>query len=100
MGRKSRGGLIGRKKSGTSEESAKERIRQAAETDAEALDLSNLGLMELPESLGQLIALQTLDLSGNQLSALPESLGQLTALQKLDLKQQPAQRPASSHSDG
>ena len=59
MGRKSREGLIGRKKSETSEESAEERIRQAAETHAEDLDLSDLGLPELPESLGQLTALQS-----------------------------------------
>ena len=38
-------------------------------------------LTALPESLGQLTALQMLNLSGNRLTALPESLGQLTALQ-------------------
>ena len=69
-------GLIGSKKSETLEETAEERIRQAAETHPEALDLSGLGLPELPESLGQLTALQALDLSDNQLQALPESLAQ------------------------
>ena len=83
MGRKWWQGLIGSKKSETSEGTAEERIQQAAETHAEALDLSNTGLPELPESLGHLAALQTLELSGNQLSALPESLGQLTSLQGL-----------------
>ena len=82
-GRKSREGPIGRKKSETS--TAEERIRQAAKTHAKALDLSGLGLLELPESLGQLTALETLFLYRNQLTALPESLGQLTALQTLDL---------------
>ena len=85
MGRKSREGLIGRKKSKTSEDSAEERIRQAAKTNAETLDLSNMGLPELPESLGQLTALRMLNLQGNRLTALPESLGQLTALQRLFL---------------
>ena len=39
----------------------------------------------LPESIGQLSALQTLDLDGNQLSVLPESIGQLSSLESLDL---------------
>ena len=42
-------------------------------------------LTALPESLGQLTALQTLLLSGNHISALPASLGQLTALERLNL---------------
>jgi hypothetical protein len=71
MGRKWWEGLIGSKKSEASEGTAEERIRQAAETHAEALDLSNMGLPELPESLGQLTALQTLDLSNNPLTAPP-----------------------------
>ncbi len=76
---------MGRKKNETSEEIAEERIRQAAGTHAIRLDLSGLGLREVPESLGQLTALQGLYLGNNQLSALPESLGQLTALRWLDL---------------
>ena len=83
MGRKWWESLIGSKKSETSEETAEERIRYAAETHAEDLDLSGLGLPELPESLGHLTALRMLSLSGNQLSALAESLGRLTALQAL-----------------
>jgi len=78
MGRKSREGLI-------DVQAAEERIRQAAETHADALNLSNLGLAELPESLGHFAALRTLNLSGNRLSALPAWLGQLTALQYLEL---------------
>jgi leucine-rich repeat protein SHOC2 len=73
--------IVGRR-DGKKEEryAGEERIRQAAETHATSLDLSGLGLREVPEPLGQLTALQWLDLSGNQLTALPASLGQLTAL--------------------
>jgi len=39
----------------------------------------------LPESIGQLVNLQTLDLYGNQLTALPKTMGQLTNLQTLNL---------------
>lgn len=70
---------MGRKKNVTPEQIAEERIRQAAETHATGLDLSRLSLGKVPESLGQLTALQSLLLSNNQLSALPEWLGQLTA---------------------
>ena len=39
----------------------------------------------MPESFGQLMALQELRLDRNRLTALPESLGQLTALQRWHL---------------
>ncbi len=61
------------------------RIEQARKTRATELNLSGLGLTELPELLGQLTQLQRLGLAGNQLTALPESLGQLTQLRELDL---------------
>lgn len=60
-------------------------IEQARKTGATELDLSILGLTELPEAIGQLTQLQVLDLSDNQLMALPDSLDQLTQLQTLDL---------------
>ena len=47
------------------------------------LNLSNLGLTNLPPEIGQLTALTKLDLSSNQLSALPPAIGQLTALNQL-----------------
>jgi hypothetical protein len=62
---------------------------EAAETHATSLDLSGLSLQQLPESLGQLTALQVLYLSGNQLSALPESLGQVSKLRELYLHDNP-----------
>jgi internalin A len=64
---------------------AKRRIKQARRWKEKKLGLSDNGLTELPESLGQLTRLQHLDLSGNRLMQLPESLGQLTQLQRLEL---------------
>jgi len=43
-------------------------------------DLSSQQLSTLPESIRQLIVLETLDIDANQLTALPASLGQLTRL--------------------
>jgi GTPase SAR1 family protein len=63
---------------------AEMKIEAARRSGAKKLNLSNMGLTELPESLGQLTQLQTLDLSYNQLRALPESLGQLTQLQEIN----------------
>ena len=42
------------------------------------LDLAGQQLSALPESIGQLMALEVLDVDENQLAALPKSLGQLT----------------------
>jgi internalin A len=64
---------------------AERRIGNARQSKAEVLDLGELGLGDLPESLGRLTQLQTLSLNGNQLTALPEWLGQLTQLQGLSL---------------
>ena len=62
---------------------AEQKIEAARRSRATKLDLSDMGLTELPESLGQLTQLQSLNLTDNQLTALPESLGQLTQLQSL-----------------
>jgi internalin A len=63
------------------------RIEQARKKPATKINLSRLGLAELPEAIGQLTQLKRLDLSENQLTALPKSLGQLTQLQELDLSE-------------
>jgi hypothetical protein len=42
-------------------------------------------LTSIPQSLGNLSALETLDLSGNRLASIPQSLGNLSALETLDL---------------
>ena len=49
------------------------------------LDLSNLGLETVPDSIGQLTSLTQLALSGNQLTTVPDSIGQLTSLTQLTL---------------
>jgi internalin A len=49
------------------------------------LDLSDLGLTKLPESIAQLSQLQILYLDGNQLTVLPESVTQLSLLEELSL---------------
>jgi internalin A len=61
------------------------RIEQARKTGATKLDLSQLSLTELPESLSQLTQLRELYLCGNKLTALPESLRQLKSLSLLFL---------------
>ena len=71
---------------------AEKKIEEARRSGAKKLDLSAdlraedfEKLKELPESLSQLLQLQSLNLGGNQLTTLPESLGQLSQLQTLDL---------------
>ena len=64
---------------------AEKRIEKARRERAKELDLSNMGLTEVPEALWKLTALERLYLANNQLATLPEALGQLTALQWLDL---------------
>ena len=59
---------------------AENRIQKALKNEQTDLDLSDLRLEFLPESLGQLTSLGSLDLSNNQLTDLPESMGRLTKL--------------------
>merc|ERR1719210_523255 len=51
------------------------------------LDISHKDITSLPESFGQLKALQNFDINCNLLSSLPESFGQLMALQQLDISE-------------
>ncbi len=51
---------------------AEKRIEATRRSGKTELDLSDLELTELPESLGQLAQLQRLDVDNNQLTALPE----------------------------
>lgn len=73
---------------------AEKKIRQAMTSRATELDLRDMKLTELPESIGQLKQLRKLDLGryyskneseNNQLTALPDSIGQLTQLTSLNL---------------
>jgi internalin A len=66
-------------------EEALRRIEEARKRGARTLDLSDLQLSALPESIGQLSQLQVLSVSNNLLSTLPESIGQFTELQELNL---------------
>lgn len=72
---------------------ALDRIREAQETGATELDLSGIGLSELPPEIGQLTNLQTLDLSDNSLTKLPPEIGQLAQLQTLWLFDNPLESP-------
>ena len=60
-------------------------IENVRRENAAFLDLSGLGLTELPESIGQLTSLIVLDLGGNLLTDLPASFGRLTKLVSLYL---------------
>jgi len=64
---------------------AQSKIEQARRSKATELDFSQMGLTELPETLGQLTQLQSLVLSHNQLNELPEWLGKLTLLHTLNV---------------
>jgi internalin A len=71
---------------------AERRIRYAASTGAKALDLSNLELAELPESLGELRQLQRLHISNTPLETFSDTLGRLTQLQNLNVSNNPLKR--------
>jgi len=73
---------------------AEQKIAQALQSGATELDLRDMQLTELPESIGQLKQLRKLDLGHdyrkdekdkNRLTTLPDSLGQLTQLTSLNL---------------
>lgn len=65
---------------------AERRIGKARREGLFELDLSDLRLRLLPNSLIQLTQLRSLNLSNNRLTKLPNSLGRLTQLQTLDLR--------------
>ena len=56
---------------------AEQKIEEARRSDATTLDLDEMHLAALPESLGRLTQLNSLNASRNKLTALPESLGYL-----------------------
>ncbi len=73
----------------TSEEIALQRIQEAAESGAAALDLSDLKLKTLPPEIGKLASLQELNLCCNQLAALPPEVLELPNLKVLDIGSNP-----------
>ena len=68
-------------------EKAESKILQAAESRASYLDLSNLGLDTLPDSLWGLTGLKLLELAGNLIQTLPPQIGELKHLELLELSQ-------------
>ncbi|MEL6160447.1 MAG: COR domain-containing protein [Cyanobacteria bacterium J06627_32] len=66
---------------------AKRRIAKALKTNDLSLDLSNLGLTDVPSEIRQLTHINRLDLSQNKLTSVPPELGQLTQLTILSLYQ-------------
>ncbi len=56
---------------------AEQRIETARQERATALDLSGLGLTEVPEAIASLTQLQTLDLERNQLTKVPKEIASL-----------------------
>ncbi len=58
----------------------KQLIELAANQKLEKLDLSELGLTELPPEIGSLTNLTQLWLDGNQIAVIPEAIGSLTNL--------------------
>ncbi len=64
---------------------AKKRILEAFDERCTFLDLHELNLKSLPESVGNLLQLLVLRLDNNQLTALPESFGNLSQLKWLNL---------------
>jgi len=68
---------------------AESRIRQARDEGDHSLDLSDLGLETIPESIAQLSALEVLVLSGNALTRIPPAVRHLSRLSSLYLSQNP-----------
>jgi internalin A len=64
---------------------AQARIQAALAGGDTILDLSGLGLREVPHSIGNLINLRSLDLSRNKITSVPIEIERLTSLRKLNL---------------
>src|SRR5258708_17121874 len=64
---------------------AEQRILEAQQSKSSSLDLMGLNLNAIPESVYELVNLETLDLDNNQISTIPENLSRLANLWILDL---------------
>jgi len=64
---------------------ANNRIEEARRSDATSLDLSDLALTAVPDSLSRLANLRELYLNSNQITAVPDSLSRLANLRELYL---------------
>lgn len=64
---------------------ATRRIEEAGQSNIVSLDLSDLNLTDVPESLERLVNLEVLNLNSNQITAIPGSIVHLVNLQSLSL---------------
>jgi Leucine-rich repeat (LRR) protein len=64
---------------------AERRIKSCRESGGKILDLSRLGLDQIPPELAELTNLTELSLCGNRLKTLPGFIGKLTSLERLDI---------------
>ena len=58
-------------------------IRLAQKRGRNALDLSGLGIVELPPEIGRLYSIERLNIERNQLTELPAEIGKLVHLREL-----------------
>jgi internalin A len=72
-----------------SSQKALQTIKEAAQKRSTGLDLSGLGLTELPREIGELTNLRILYLRRNKISRLPTEIGNLTQLSELSLAANP-----------
>ena len=70
----------------TPEEIVIEKIKKKSGSGVTNLDISNIGLTELPTEVCHLTHLRNLDLSGNPLKTLPPEIRLLTNLEELNLR--------------
>jgi SpoVK/Ycf46/Vps4 family AAA+-type ATPase len=64
---------------------AEQRIKDCRESGGKVLDLSGLGLYQIPPELAELTTLTELSISGNRIKTLPGFIGKLTSLERLDI---------------
>ncbi len=64
---------------------AEAKIAAAQKESAIELDLSGMGLSEIPDAIANLTQLKELSLSGNQITEIPKAIANLTQLSLLDL---------------
>ena len=64
---------------------AQGRIQLCMESRAKTLDLSDIGLTEIPDEIKNLTHLRSINLSENRLTELPDFIGSCTSLKNLDV---------------